>query len=104
MPDDYIFNIVDRDDSSETKRKKIKQFTDITNDWMKRMGKELGLDISLTTYVARHSFATILVRSGTPMKLASQCLGHQSITTTEKYFAGFELDVHADYARALTNF
>jgi site-specific recombinase XerD len=51
-----------------------------------------------------HSFATILVRSGAPMQLASQSLGHQSITTTEKYFAGFDLNAQVDYAKALTYF
>ncbi len=63
-----------------------------------------GFVIKLTTYVACHSFATILVRSGAPMKLASQSLGHQSITTTERYFAGFDLNSQAEYARAITNF
>jgi integrase/recombinase XerD len=103
-PDQYIFGIIGLDDTIETKRKKIKQFTDVTNDWMKRIGKELGFDIKLTSYVARHSFATILVKSGAPMKLASQCLGHQSIITTEKYFAGFDLSTQAEYNKALTDF
>ena len=57
---------------------------------MKRVGEELGFEIKLTSYVARHSFATILVRSGAPLALASQTLGHSNITTTQKYFAGFD--------------
>ncbi|WP_018617311.1 tyrosine-type recombinase/integrase [Segetibacter koreensis] len=70
----------------------------------KKIGKALGFELALTSYVARHSFATILVRSGAPLKLASQTLGHQSITTTEKYFAGFDLAAQAQYIKALTNF
>ena len=42
---------------------------------------------AVTTYVARHSYATILVQSGAPLKLASATLGHQSLITTEQYFA-----------------
>jgi integrase/recombinase XerD len=103
-PEDYIFGIANRTDSFEIVRKKIKQFTDVTNDWTKKIGKDLGFELNLTSYVARHSFATILVRSGAPLKLASQTLGHQSITTTEKYFAGFDLDDQAKYIKALTNF
>jgi integrase/recombinase XerD len=103
-PDEYIFGIANRTDSFEVMRKKIKQFTDVTNDWTKKIGRDLGLELNLTSYVARHSFATILVRSGAPLKLASQTLGHQSITTTEKYFAGFELGAQARYIKALTNF
>ncbi len=34
---------------------------------MKRMGDGLGFDIKLMTYVARRSFAAVLVRSGAPM-------------------------------------
>ncbi|WP_425423125.1 tyrosine-type recombinase/integrase [Segetibacter koreensis] len=83
--------MVDKLDPEEIARKKITQFTDVTNDWIKKIGKALGFELALTSYVARHSFATILVRSGTPLKLANQTLGHQSITTTEKYFAGFDL-------------
>ena len=86
------------------KRKKIQQFIHVTNDWMKQMGQNLGFDLKLTTYVARHSFATILVRSGAPLALASQTLGHSNIATTQKYFAGFEIKAQAEYTKALTAF
>ena len=102
--DSFIFDIIDETDSYELARKKIQQFTKVTNKWMKRMGVELGFEISLTTYVARHSFATILVRSGAPLAFASQSLGHTSILTTQKYFGGFELAAQIEYTKALTNF
>jgi site-specific recombinase XerD len=57
-----------------------------------------------TTYVARHSFATILLRGGAPLALASQTPGHTNIATTQKYFAGFELKVQAEYTKALMDF
>ncbi len=100
---DYIFDIVARNDAAEIIRKKAKQFTDVTNDWMKKMGIELGFEFKLTTYVARHSFATILVRGGAPMKLASQSLGHLNLSTTERYFAGFDLESQAEFNKALVN-
>jgi integrase/recombinase XerD len=71
---------------------------------MKKLGEDLEFDLKLTTYVARHSFATILLRSGAPLALASQTLGYSNITTKQKYFAGFDLDTQANYTRALTNF
>jgi integrase/recombinase XerD len=101
---DYIFDILAKNDSAEIIRKKIKQFTDVTNDWMKKMGIELGFEFPLTTYVARHSFATILIRGGAPMKLASQSLGHLNLSTTERYFAGFDLEAQAEFNKALVNF
>lgn len=102
--DDYVFDIIAETDSVDSGRKKIQQFTKVTNKWMKKVGEELGFEIKLTSYVARHSFATILVRSGVPLAFASQCLGHTNILTTQKYFGGFDLAAQIEYTRALTNF
>ena len=100
----YLFDILDVSDQGEPARLKVELFTHFVNEWMKGLGKELGFDLSLTTYVARHSFATILVRGGAPLALAKQTLGHASIATTEKYFAGFDLAAQAEYTKALLNF
>ncbi len=104
LPDEYVFNIINMDDSAELGRKKIQQFTKQVNKWMRRMGEDLNFELSLTTYVARHSFATILLRNGAPMTFASQSLGHSSILTTQKYFAGFDLNSSEEYVKALTIF
>ena len=56
------------------------------------LSRELGFEIKLTTYVAWHAFAAILLRSGEPLALAKQTLEFASIATTEKYFARFGLD------------
>ena len=101
---DYVFDIIAETDSDDSGRKKIQQFTKVTNKWMKKVGEELGFEIKLTSYVARHSFATILVRSGVPLAFASQCLGHTNILTTQKYFGGFDLAAQIEYTKALTNF
>lgn len=102
--DEYLFDIVDKYDNAETIRLKVQQFTKVNNKWTKRMGELLKLDMPLTTYVARHSYATILVRNGAPLTMASQGLGHTSVATTEKYFAGFTLSEQAKFAKALINF
>lgn len=104
LPDEYIFSIVEKADSVEIARKKIQQFTKLTNKWMNKIGEDLEFNIFLTTYVARHSFATVLLRSGAPMTLASECLGHANIITTQKYFAGFEMESRREYMKALINF
>ncbi len=101
---DLIFNIIEKHDDGEVVRRKVQQFVQTTNKWMKQVGMELGFEFKLTTYVARHSFATILVRSGAPLAFASQSLGHTNVLTTQKYFAGFDLDAHAEYTKALTSF
>lgn len=99
-----VFNIIGKQDNGEVVRKKVQRFVQTTNKWMKQVGVELGFELNLTTYVARHSFATIVVRSGASLAFASQSLEHTNVLTTQKYFAGFDLDAHVHYTKALTNF
>jgi len=103
-PDGNVFNIVAAGGSPKVARAKIQQFTKLVNTWMKRIGEDLGFGLTLTTYVARHSFATILLRSGAPITFASQSLGHSNVITTQKYFAGFDLESQAEYTKVLVNF
>ncbi|MFT4093251.1 MAG: tyrosine-type recombinase/integrase [Niabella sp.] len=49
------------------------------NKNMKRIAKELEINKPVTTYFARHSFATILKRSGASTELISEALGHSVI-------------------------
>ncbi|HVU97311.1 MAG TPA: site-specific integrase [Puia sp.] len=102
--EEYVFGIIEDSDTPKVARAKIQQFTKLVNKWMKRMGEDIGFNLTLTTYVARHSFATILLRSGAPMTFASQSLGHSNVITTQKYFAGFDLEAQAEYTKALVNF
>jgi len=104
LPDANVFPIIRPNDSTKIARAKIQQFTKLVNKWMKILGEDLGFDLALTTYVARHSFATILLRSGAPISFASQSLGHSNVITTQKYFAGFESEAQAEYAKALVKF
>lgn len=68
------------------------------------MGTALRLEFKLTIYVVRDYFATILVRGGSPMKLASQSLGHLNLSTIQRYFAGFDLQAHAEFNNELVNY
>ncbi|GAB3935356.1 site-specific integrase [Larkinella terrae] len=74
------------------------------NRWMKRIAQKLGIDKDVTTYFARHSFATVLKRSGAPIEFISESLGHTDLRTTENYLDSFEDDVKREYTKALLNF
>ena len=50
----------------------------------------LSLAFLLLMHVARHSFATVLKRSGVNIALISESLGHTSLSTTQYYLDSFE--------------
>ncbi len=52
-----------------------------------RIGNQAGLPILLSTYVMRHTFATLMLEAAKPVELISQCLGHASIRTTQRYLS-----------------
>ena len=87
---EYIFPILDDkryktvlQQRGATRRCMIK-----LNNLLKMVGEELGLPIALTTYVARHSFATVLQQEGVALELISEMMGHQELKTTKIYLAG----------------
>ena len=88
--EDYIFPVLRKDITELQKQKDKDQFVKTINKYMKEIGKEIGYDKPLTTYAARHSFATVLKRSGAPTEFVSESLGHKSLQTTEAYLDSFE--------------
>jgi integrase/recombinase XerD len=87
---EYIFPIYSHDLTDEQKQQTKHQFIKTINKYMKLIGEEIGYDKPLTTYAARHSFATVLKRSGAPTEFISESLGHKSLQTTEAYLDSFE--------------
>jgi integrase/recombinase XerD len=69
-----------------------KQLTKIINKYIKQIAKELEIDKNVTTYFARHSFATVLKRSGAKIEMISELLGHSNVGVTESYLDSFEND------------
>jgi site-specific recombinase XerD len=60
------------------------------NRELKGWSKRLGISPPLTTYVARHTYATVLKREGVNVALISESLGHSNIQTTQIYLDSFE--------------
>ena len=55
------------------------------NKALHKLGCQAGLPVKLTSYVARHSWATISYLRNYPIAFISKALGHTNILTTEKY-------------------
>jgi integrase len=92
-PDNYVFPILESGLSIREKENRIAYFTKTTNKYLKRLGVSLGLDTLLTTYTARHSYATKLKNSEkVSLPYIMESLGHSSMKTTMDYLSGFEDD------------
>lgn len=100
----YVFKVLNGKENAEQLRRKVQDTTTFINKKLKKIAEEINITGDLTTYFARHSFATILKRSGANVSFISDALGHSSITTTQNYLAGFEDESLKDAAKALTAF
>ena len=90
----YIFPILLREGLTGTqilyrKRKTLKQY----NKSLKEIAKILGIQKHLTSYVARHSYATNLKHAGVNISIISESLGHANLDVTEHYLKEFENEV-----------
>lgn len=103
-PETFIFGIIEDTDGAEKIHAKVKQTYRRINEQMNRIGVALGIDIKLTTYAARHSFATVLKRSGASNEFISESLGHKDLKTTENYLDSFEDDMKESYQKKLMDF
>lgn len=60
---------------------------------LKTIAERLGFPESIndiSSYFARHSYATSMLRNGVSVEKISQALGHQDIKTTQTYLGGFD--------------
>ncbi len=87
----YLFPILSASHKTEQQRlNRLHKVITKVNRALKDIGVELGLPIKLTTYVARHSFATVLKRAGVSTSIISESLGHSSEKITQIYLDSFE--------------
>lgn len=90
----YIFPILLKEDLTpmqieNRKAKKLKKF----NKDLQKIAEVVGIDKKVTSYVARHSFATNLREVGVNTDIISQSMGHQNVSITIAYLKDLSTDV-----------
>ncbi|WP_268123859.1 site-specific integrase [Roseivirga pacifica] len=98
---DYLFPIVKSKANPERVYKQVKNEIGYFNKALKTISKLLDLDVQLSTYVARHSYATGLKMHGTSIEVIKESLGHTNVAITEDYLKSFENSVVDDADNAL---
>jgi len=89
-PDNYIFPIYKKQFSESEKYYRLKVFTKFINDTLKKIAPKIGINEAISTYWARHTYSTILKRTGAPIEFIAEQLGHQSTRVTVNYLDSFE--------------
>ncbi len=62
-----------------------------TNYNLKKIGEMIGLKIPLTTYVARHTWASVALHMNIPIATISEGMGHNSYKTTQIYLQSLDV-------------
>lgn len=92
----YLFPILNGSNASQTYKQYQKKLT-WYNLQLKVLSKRAKLNIMLSSYVARHSWATSALRCNTPIGIISEAMGHATERTTRIYLSTFQ---KGDIARA----
>jgi integrase/recombinase XerD len=109
QPNSYVFTVIPNGLASTIKRRTqhvktpeeriheiVKQKTKMVNARIQELCKNSGDDdlkeLDLTTYWARHSFASLLKQQGESIEMIRELLGHSDIRTTETYLKRFDID------------
>jgi integrase/recombinase XerD len=89
-PDSLLFEILNDNQNPDKQQRSIKNFTKFINQNLKKLSEKIGLTGNISTYWARHSFATNAIRKGASMEYVSEALNHSNLKITQGYFSGFE--------------
>ena len=81
----YLLPIIK--ENSTDSRTQYRSSAHLVNDKLKKIGERLGLEIPLTSYVARHSWASIAKSKNIPVSTICEAMGHDSERTTRIYLA-----------------
>lgn len=93
--DKYVFPIYSEDahKTAEQRNNRLHKVMRQTNNDLRDIAALCGIAENVTTYVARHSAATILKRKGVSTAIISEILGHDSEETTQIYLDSFSNEV-----------
>lgn len=84
----YVFNILKVDIekvSAEVALNAISSATAVINKRLKRIAEKAGIMKNLSTHVARHSFATMLLTNDIGLSVIRDLLGHGDVRVTQTY-------------------
>ncbi len=88
----YVFPVINSLEP-ETAYKQYQIALSYHNRKLKKLGNEIGENLSLSSYTARHTWATAARKHNVPISIISEGMGHTSERTTQIYLASLENSV-----------
>lgn len=85
---EYLFPIITSRTANPRNQYRNRHYA--VNRYLKTVAQKVGLQMPLTTYVARHSWASIAKSKGISVSVISEGLGHDSEQTTQIYLASLD--------------
>ena len=85
----YLLPIIQKEDGTE--RKQYHRALENINYNLKKIGEMTGLKMPLTTYTARHTWASIARNMDISVSIISEGMGHKSIKTTQVYLSSIDV-------------
>ena len=85
----YLLPIIKEEDGTEYKQYQRMQIN--INRALKKIGEMAELKMPLTTYVARHTWASVARDMNIPIAVISEGMGHNSIKTTQVYLNSIDI-------------
>ncbi len=90
----YVFPILTNFHQTEVQKKnRIQKCLKHYNQDLKEIANVLGIDVNLTSYVARHTYATTLKNKGVDVSVISEGMGHKNVDVTKNYLKQFGNEV-----------
>lgn len=84
----YLLPIIMKQDGTE--RRQYEKMEHQINRNLKKIGQMANIPIPLTTYVARHSWASTMRDMGFDLSIISTGLGHENLKTTQIYLSSID--------------
>ena len=84
---DYLLHIINKVGNEQ---RQYRNALRLVNNKLKEIAIIVGLQVNLTMYVSRHSWASIAKNKNVPLSVISEGMGHDSEATTQIYLASLD--------------
>ena len=101
---DFIFPIIKRPDDPVETKKDVKNTLKMYNKHLKEIADKTGITINLTSYIPRHSWASIAYLLNFPLGVIKEGMGHDDAKTTQVYLSNYNYTDVDDANEFISNF